>query len=238
MTERYDLYLYEGCLRLPQPEDLQGRLESKNEAVRMFTTTLLNPVCREQLLMPEIAPGLFRRKHPGFLGLNLPETTAEAICEQFLMLFIRGRIISSRYRDPQVTIEHAKQIAQKHFGSSFTDRHGDIYIYGPITHTLSREETPMAWKFIAPLPELQAQGFLPGASFVSVDRLDGHIWSHQESQAFWEKASRKQMTPLRFSVFEDGTDTETAGNGGFLSLDWWEKGLQQGPCVISTYDPV
>jgi hypothetical protein len=241
MTEFYDLYLYEGCLRLPQPEDLQQDLESENEALVLFATTLFDSECREQLIMPEIAPGRFRRKHPGFLGLNLSEATATAVCEQFLTLSTRGRIIPARYRDPQVTIEQALQVAQKHLGPSYTDREGEIYSYGPIKYSTQMEETPMTWQVIAPLPGLQARGSIPGALFVSVDRIDGHIWSQQESQAFRKKAFRQHMRPLRF-FFEEaeqlkGTDTESAGNGGFLSLDWWEKGLQQGPCIVSTYDP-
>lgn len=49
-------------------------------------------------------------------------------------------------------------------------------------------ETERFWIFSAGSDELQAEGFVPGAVRVSVDKSDGHVWSDEELELFYQAA--------------------------------------------------
>jgi hypothetical protein len=53
---------------------------------------------------------------------------------------------------------------------------------------LSREN-PAFWVFSAGSPKLQAEGFIPGAIFVCVDKLDGHIWGIKAQEQYFSSMS-------------------------------------------------
>jgi hypothetical protein len=51
-----------------------------------------------------------------------------------------------------------------------------------------QSETERFWVFSAGSDQLQAEGFVPGAVRVSVDKEDGHVWSEQELERFYQAA--------------------------------------------------
>lgn len=51
-----------------------------------------------------------------------------------------------------------------------------------------QSETERFWVFSAGSDQLQAAGFVPGAVRVSVDKEDGHVWSEQELERFYQAA--------------------------------------------------
>ena len=50
-----------------------------------------------------------------------------------------------------------------------------------------RREEPLFWTFGMASPQLMDAGFAPGAIFVSVDRLDGRVWSDDEVTRYYEQ---------------------------------------------------
>jgi hypothetical protein len=51
-----------------------------------------------------------------------------------------------------------------------------------------QSETEGFWVFSAGSDQLQAEGFVPGAIRVSIDKEDGHVWSDQELERFYKAA--------------------------------------------------
>ena len=55
-------------------------------------------------------------------------------------------------------------------------------------------ESEWVWTFVADIPKLINEGWIPGAITVFVDKNDGHVWTEQEQASFhkkWEKTRRK-----------------------------------------------
>lgn len=50
-------------------------------------------------------------------------------------------------------------------------------------------ETERYWVFSAVSPQSQAEGRVPGAVSVCVDKLDGHIWSVEEQERYAQSLS-------------------------------------------------
>jgi hypothetical protein len=48
-------------------------------------------------------------------------------------------------------------------------------------------ETDVYWTFAAASQELRQQGIVPGAIHVCVDKRDGHIWSSEELDRFYDQ---------------------------------------------------
>lgn len=45
-------------------------------------------------------------------------------------------------------------------------------------------ETESFWFFFAVSPDLQAQGYIPGAIYFTIDKKDGHCWSNTEIEEY------------------------------------------------------
>jgi hypothetical protein len=45
-------------------------------------------------------------------------------------------------------------------------------------------ETDVFWVFMAVSPDLQAQGYVPGAIHFTIDKKDGHIWNDEEIEEY------------------------------------------------------
>lgn len=69
-------------------------------------------------------------------------------------------------------------------------RHGRRVAYGDME---LRHEDVTRWTFWRQSPELQAEGWVPGAVIVSLDKVDLHLWT----QADFEEFSHWQMKPTR-----------------------------------------
>ena len=54
-----------------------------------------------------------------------------------------------------------------------------------------RNETGSFWVFYAASPELQEQGYAPGAVFLTIDKTDGHLWSDGEIEQFYQMTQPK-----------------------------------------------
>ena len=52
-----------------------------------------------------------------------------------------------------------------------------------------RREEPSFWTFGMASPQLMDEGFAPGAIFVSVDKLDGHVWNDEEVTRYYEQCA-------------------------------------------------
>ena len=50
-------------------------------------------------------------------------------------------------------------------------------------------ENPAFWVFSSGSPKLQEDGFISGAIFVCVDKLDGHIWGIEAQEQYFSSMS-------------------------------------------------
>ena len=152
----YDIYLFSSSLRTPE---------------------LSNLTAKE--ILPQMVRSLQERQQ-GFLGLNLSGDTAAELLEQLTLAGGRGLVASAAYRQPKVTLEMAKPIAEKAIADQ-QKRHSPNYTYGPV-QLLS--EGAFWWKFGAVSPDLVERGYIPATLYALVDKVDGHLWTTQEQGTF------------------------------------------------------
>lgn len=58
------------------------------------------------------------------------------------------------------------------------------------------DDEPLAWTFVSGSRQLQDEGCVPGAFFVTVDKRDGHIWTRDETEQYYEAlAAEKARQP-------------------------------------------
>lgn len=89
-----------------------------------------------------------------------------------------------------MTLEFAHEIASA--GIERKIRESDKlskYEFSPIKFCYEDE---CSWTFAAGSEQLYDEGCIPGAIFASVDKKDGHIWSRDEQERFYEKSARSQ----------------------------------------------
>ena len=160
----YDIFLSKGCRLLPDLSDLAQQVPN--------------------LASPQMAQCLLN-DHPGFLGLDLSLDLARPLIKRLRYTDARalGYIAPSIYRHQvaNFTRETAYPLAeralkQKQLG--YPNTH-----FAPVVFA---SEDLMWFKFCAVSEEWIAQGFSPGALFVCVDKLDGHIWQHEEFELLSE----------------------------------------------------
>jgi hypothetical protein len=82
-----------------------------------------------------------------------------------------------------LTFEQAKEIAAREIERLTSEPPLRDYEFGQMW--FKREEEPF-WVFAAASQELQDNGYVPGAVYVLVDKLDGHIWSDEEQERYYE----------------------------------------------------
>lgn len=166
----YDIYLGAGCRASPEISDLAERIPALADA---------NVVARFQAVLrphPRF-PGLNRSEEPpGFLGLDLPQDLARALYQRLAAARARGEVLPSAYRQPRVSQEEARPIAEQAIqhlqAASFSG-----YAFEPVCF---HQEAPRWWSFVAGSEQLQEEGYIPGALFACVDKLDGHVWEDDE----------------------------------------------------------
>lgn len=155
-----DIYLFYGCPELPDLSDLASNFpELTDVAVRDRMT----------------------KRSPGFLGLDLPADVAATVLQRVQTTQARGLVVSAEYRQPKISIEIALPIAERAI-SQLRAKHAPGIAFSPVQYT---RKHAMWWTFSAASDELIEQGYIPGALFASVDKLDGHIWQPEEMEQFF-----------------------------------------------------
>ena len=151
----YDTYLYRGCKRLPNLDDLRQQIPE-----------LADSLIQQRLIEPS----------PGFLGFSLPISNAQALLRVLGRASARGLYVPSAYRQPQVTLLMAHTLAEQAAvniqAASFPE-----YDFAPVTFL---EEDAMWWIFFTSSQKLGEEGHIPGGFYVYIDKLDGHVWDSKE----------------------------------------------------------
>jgi hypothetical protein len=163
----YDIYLSSACKSDP---DLSG-LEDKYSFLSKidFQSCLSKP-------------------SPHFLGLDIPKDDAIALWKRLETAGARGLYVQAKYREPNVPLEVALEIAKKNAKEQQS-------IHWPGTKfepTKFLYEDAMWWKFSANSNEWLNQGRVPSALYVLVDKLDGHIWLPEEQEEFSREIERER----------------------------------------------
>lgn len=77
-----------------------------------------------------------------------------------------------------LTVEMAREIAGREIARRIRQSARlSRYKFEPVALS---SESDKAWKFVSTSEGAIEAGYAPGALYVTVDKLDGHIWSDQE----------------------------------------------------------
>ncbi|MGH9832318.1 MAG: hypothetical protein ACREBD_06305 [Blastocatellia bacterium] len=80
----------------------------------------------------------------------------------------------------KLTVEEARLIAEQEFNRILaTSVELQQYHFDPVMYC---RETDLFWTFVAGSEELIELGYVPGAIHISVDKLDGHVWTPEEME--------------------------------------------------------
>jgi hypothetical protein len=82
-----------------------------------------------------------------------------------------------------LTFEQAQKIASYEIERLISEPPLSEYKFGEMW--FKREEEPF-WVFAAASQELQDEGYVPGAIYVLVDKSDGHFWSDEEQEQYYQ----------------------------------------------------
>lgn len=55
------------------------------------------------------------------------------------------------------------------------------------------EETDAFWTFVSGSQAMIDDGIVPGAFFVHIDKIDGHIWTRREEETFYQRRSIPEL---------------------------------------------
>ena len=55
------------------------------------------------------------------------------------------------------------------------------------------QETDSFWTFVSGSQTMIEDDYIPGAFFVSVDKTDGHIWTRNEKEIFYQRQSVTEL---------------------------------------------
>ncbi len=155
-----DIYLIAGCKQSP-------KFSGNNPALFGGAS---DPALLSRLLA----------ERPGFLGVNLTAHDAAAALLRLKESGARGMIVAADYRKGGLKMEDALPIAEDHLAAQVA-RH---YPAVPFEGVRFVREEALWWTFSRPSEALIAQGYVPGALFAAIDKLDGHVWSEEEQAAF------------------------------------------------------
>ena len=148
----FDIYLVDTCETLPSPEEL--------------ACVGLQSASAETLTGDGFS----------FLGVDFPTREHAQRARDVLRSHgARSQLVDSRYRTPCVSLEEARVLAEREI-ERLKPLSGDVD-WEPTTF---HDERGAVWTFRANSPTLIERGCIPGAVFVSIDKLDGHPWSREE----------------------------------------------------------
>jgi hypothetical protein len=105
--------------------------------------------------------------------------------EVLAVLSERDVAVPARYARPAFSRDRAHAIAaealetavERQTYASSDELHFDTVEY--------LDETPMWWTFRRSCREWLDRGLLPGSLICSIDKVDGHVWTSNEQEAFW-----------------------------------------------------
>lgn len=159
MHDSYDVVLVNGCTSTPRLDDLVERVPA-----------LADPDVQTRMLG-------WRQHWPDFLGLDLPQSLALVVYARLKRAGAHGGVDLAAYRTPRVTVEQARTIAEPVMAEQQA-QYPDM-TFSPLQFSLPHGGVA-CWAFLAACKEWQEKGLIPGALFVSVDKLDGHVWTREE----------------------------------------------------------
>ncbi|MGH9845111.1 MAG: hypothetical protein ACREEM_40865 [Blastocatellia bacterium] len=82
-----------------------------------------------------------------------------------------------------LTFEQARKIAAREIERLTSEPPLLDYPFGEMW--FKREEEPF-WVFAAASQKLQDEGYIPGAVYILVDKCDGHLWSDEEQERYYQ----------------------------------------------------
>lgn len=157
--QTYDIYLVRGAAKLPALDDLA-------EAAPVLQL----PVLRQ----------LLTQRNAHLLKVGLSRTNGLELLRRLEREGAWGSLLSSAYRHPRITMAQGLPLAERALAEQQVPQRPDDTL-GALH--FSREE-PCCWTYGASSEQLASEERIPGMIFVSVDKLDGHIWSPAEFELF------------------------------------------------------
>lgn len=82
-----------------------------------------------------------------------------------------------------ITLEKAQQVAEQEVARQRQQPALRGYSFSPVR---LKSEEPLFWTFVSGSARLVADGYIPGALYVVVDKRDGHVWSDEEQARYYE----------------------------------------------------
>jgi hypothetical protein len=155
-----DIYLIAGCKQSPK--------------VSGSATPLFGGASDPAMLSRLLA------ERPGFLGVNLNAHDAADALLRLKQSGARGMVVAAGYRTGGLRMEDALPIAEDYLAALVAQRYPAVPFEGI---RFVREEA-LWWTFARSSEALIGQGYVPGALFAAIDKLDGHVWTEDEQAAF------------------------------------------------------
>lgn len=163
MTEHFDIYLTSACAAVP---DLSAYSDGISASDQENLASRLLSAC------------------PGFLGFNLAHERAIALLKYLEYSEAResGMLVPAKYRNPDawISLDEAERLANIEM-EPLRLKYSDAKL-GRLVREPSHDH-PLWFGFAAPSEVWISKGLIPGALFVYVDRLDGHIWREADLDA-------------------------------------------------------
>jgi hypothetical protein len=88
-------------------------------------------------------------------------------------------VVPTRYRQAKLSKATAREIARASLSSLAEDEKADLSALS------DGEDEGAFWHFSVEEFAAQARGLSPGTRRLLVDKLDGHLWTHEEATSFW-----------------------------------------------------
>jgi hypothetical protein len=157
MSDRnMDIYLIAGCKQSPKGGALSSGASQSALLTRLF------------------------EERPGFLGMSLNAKDAAAALAQLKESGARGMVVAADYRHGGLKMEDALPLAEAHLARQITQHFPHV----PFEAIRFVREEALWWTFCRPSEALIEQGYVPGALYAAIDKLDGHVWDDNEQAAF------------------------------------------------------
>lgn len=157
MEEQYDIYLTLGPTTYPLLADLVP------QAPALATPDVMQRLSEN---FPE----------SGWLGLSIAQSLARTILERLERAGAVGECVRAAYRMPHVSQAEAQVIAERILPVLAARAYPGL----SFSLAVFWREDPRWWVFGRSSDELVRRGHVPGAVLAHVDKLDGHLWTHEE----------------------------------------------------------
>ncbi|MCC7118991.1 MAG: hypothetical protein IT310_10740 [Anaerolineales bacterium] len=148
----FDIYLFKGCIQSP-----------------------------ESILLGEKITQKTMRSVPEYLGLNISLLEAKRMLVSLKNMKATGTIVPTKYRDATLLFDfdEAFVVANSFFATEKMKYPGVFFFEAKYVSAYS---SLMYYTFFSASKEWLAAGLIPGALFVNIDKIDGHIWTDSEKK--------------------------------------------------------